>query len=346
MLIIITGILLRHKVCSRFFVFRNLLENLIGKRHFQKRRGRDQRGSFKETGGRLPVLHNSRKEKLDDLYFRLANYYRQAKFKIHGTICRKYQCLQKNSRLKGHHEGERCFIIGNSPSVNNQNLKLLRDETTFMVNRAFLHPDYEIIKPTYHVIVDPKLGTGEWDLDFLRQAQEKNSDVTFLLHADWYSMSRFEQVKRRYNIYWLLQTLDPIPNTRKMFCDLTRITYSMYVVEQAITAAMYMGFKDIYFTGVEGNGLFLLLQEQASHFYGKNQEDSTKVTDPIELSRALAHKSRWIRSWYYLSLFAEQHGHNIVNLTDGGILNMFKRDQFENVVLRNRLEAKTDISEG
>ena len=36
-----------------------------------------------------------------------------------------------------------------------------------MVNRSFDHPDYETIQPNYHIIVDSKLASGVWPLDYI-----------------------------------------------------------------------------------------------------------------------------------------------------------------------------------
>ncbi|MFC1997368.1 6-hydroxymethylpterin diphosphokinase MptE-like protein [Chloroflexota bacterium] len=40
--------------------------------------------------------------------------------------------------LRGKHRGERCFIIGNGPSLNNMDLSFLKKEITFGLNRIYL----------------------------------------------------------------------------------------------------------------------------------------------------------------------------------------------------------------
>jgi len=52
------------------------------------------------------------------------------------------ESIQNLKRFKDIHPGERCFIIGNGPSLKNTNLGLLRDEFTFGMNRIYLmYPD-------------------------------------------------------------------------------------------------------------------------------------------------------------------------------------------------------------
>jgi len=52
------------------------------------------------------------------------------------------ESIQNLKGFKDIHTGERCFIIGNGPSLKNTNLSLLRDEFTFGMNRIYLmYPD-------------------------------------------------------------------------------------------------------------------------------------------------------------------------------------------------------------
>ena len=97
---------------------------------------------------------------MDELIFELVNLGYRAHYVLKGGG--SGFGTTKNVELKDRHLGERCFVVGNGPSINSQNLRLLKDEMTFFVNRAFLLPDYEYIKPTYHIFIDPKLKTGEW----------------------------------------------------------------------------------------------------------------------------------------------------------------------------------------
>jgi len=40
-------------------------------------------------------------------------------------------------QFKNKHQGERCFILGNSPSLQEESLSLLKDETVFIVNKGY-----------------------------------------------------------------------------------------------------------------------------------------------------------------------------------------------------------------
>ena len=46
--------------------------------------------------------------------------------------------IQRILTLKDKHKGQRCFIIGNGPSLRNTDLTLLKNEITFGLNRIYL----------------------------------------------------------------------------------------------------------------------------------------------------------------------------------------------------------------
>ncbi len=263
---------------------------------------------------------------LDELFFELVNLVYRGRFFLKNG--RNLYDLRKNIELKNKHQNQRCFVVGNGPSLAKQDLRLIKGDVSFFVNRAFLIPECEYIQPNYHIIIDPKFGTVEWPLTFLDQIVEKNPEVTFLLNAQWRSLPQFKPYLR-FNIYWLNLELFFTRFTRRPI-DLTNINAGGAVVEIGILAAMYMGIKDIYLLGVDGNGLLYNLLGIDSHVYGTNPEDIGK--DMLTISKDLMFMSISFRRWMYLAAYCEQHQVNLVNATEGGILNIPKRAKYEKLV--------------
>lgn len=267
-------------------------------------------------------------EWLDALALESLNFKEEFFYLVNRCLGR-YKFLEVNTELKGRHDGQRCFIVGNGPSLASHDLSRLSAETVFMVNRAFLFPSYSVIQPKYHVIVDPKLATGQWPVDYLDQIIEANPKVTFLLNADWFYLPKFSRFKDRVPIYWLkTKRLSPrfIPGDK---IDLTKMTYSYFVVEQCITASIYMGFSPIYLLGYEGDGIAHLLLDDDSHFHGRDPDYANAT--PFDLSRAMYFNSRFIRVLYILAAYAAKHEVDLCNLTPRGVITMMRRDEFENV---------------
>lgn len=61
------------------------------------------------------------------------------------------------SAFRNKHVGERCFILGNGPSLNETDLSLLKNETVFACNGAFLLFDQIDWRPTYYTCVDSQV---------------------------------------------------------------------------------------------------------------------------------------------------------------------------------------------
>jgi len=55
--------------------------------------------------------------------------------------------IRRLTALKDKHRGERCFIIGNGPSLRNTDLSCLRNEYTFGMNRIYLISRKSGLKP-------------------------------------------------------------------------------------------------------------------------------------------------------------------------------------------------------
>ena len=81
--------------------------------------------------------------------FRLLTHYKPTA--VHFYLKHR-EVLRTNCQLKNRHIGERCFILCNGPSVNEQDVRPLRGETVFSVSNGYRHPDYQAISPKYHCI--------------------------------------------------------------------------------------------------------------------------------------------------------------------------------------------------
>ena len=269
------------------------------------------------------AIHNS----INNLF----NVFLWSRFYLEKFFFSRHSQLSRNIELKNIYYGQRCFVLGNGPSLNGQNIELLQDEVVFMVNRAFLDPRYSVIKPAYHVIIDDKLSTGEWPVTYLDDIVEQNPNVTFLLNSRWYDLEIFAQYKKKYRIYWIDQSLKLTRYSVSKTVDLTKITYGGFVVEQGIVSASYMGFSNIFITGVDGDGFANLLLDQKSHSYGVNNDDIEKFSSWQGVRQSLCSVCKWMLSWHYLDKYIKSNNSKIVNLTGRGIITMVSMDKFSNI---------------
>lgn len=163
------------------------------------------------------------------------------------------------TKFKGLHQGERCFIVGNGPSLNQMNLDKLGGEVVFGCNNLFLLFDRVGWRPKYYTCVDSRV------------LPDRAVDIESMLN-DHPEMVAFFPAMLKDNI----SEIDPIatrsvirPSRGRYFFReqpnaLNNLPYSMFsydiddVIVQPYTVsitmlqiAAYMGFSEIYLIGCD-----------------------------------------------------------------------------------------------
>lgn len=149
--------------------------------------------------------------------------------------------------LKNSHKGEKCFVIGNGPSLKVKDLEELHKKgiPTFATNRIFKIFDKTDWRPTYYVSEDILL---------MRDAQDviKNMPTNgrFIpINLQWY-----EGVDIPNADYFYIEYKDPMKETFGLSTDIPRcIRCRGTVTITCLQIAIYMGFSDIYLIGVDHN---------------------------------------------------------------------------------------------
>jgi predicted peroxiredoxin len=150
-------------------------------------------------------------------------------------------------KFKNLHSSKHCFIISSGPSLNDLNLEPLTRRLTFGLNRSFLTHE----KSYYHSAFDLRL----FDL---YPEQLRNSRYLFTLEDRPFGIP--------------LHLL----GVKGWSWNLEKGIYSGYTISYfALQLAVYMGFKEIYFLGLD-----LLNNKENTHFFGTDfhsiDHDSTE----------------------------------------------------------------------
>ena len=254
----------------------------------------------------------------------VVNFYSHFIFIIQN-IFGHYKFLKKNIEIKNIYENKRIIIIANAPSINNFDLKKAKNEVSIMVNRSFMHPDYEIIKPNFHIIVDPKLASGQWPLEYIDIVFKKNPNVKLILNANWYHLEKFKKFRENNNVYWVKSKFTSL-YFKKLNYNLCSIFSTLGVTGNAVSLASYLGSKKIYILGMELNGVIKMLNNEASHFNGKDIDyDQHSILD---WSRDLGHNARGLRYWYIFSETLKKNNIHLINLSNTGLFNFVPSEDF------------------
>lgn len=209
--------------------------------------------------------------------------------------------------------GEDLFIILNGPSLNTQDLFTLKGKNLMFVNRGFLHPLYKELQPKYHVFVDPKLAMGIWPIEWIDQIFDMCPGIRIVLPAAWHRLpifARFKDDKRVFWQYWQIPF------------------YVNGVSTNCFSYGISQGFNNIFFTGFDGNGCAydMIKQSESSHFYGADPELAHMTS--VQHISALYSTFLQLCDLIDFSKYCCKRGIKIYNLTNGGLLDMFPRRDF------------------
>lgn len=137
------------------------------------------------------------------------------------------------------HRGERCFIMGNGPSLSNTNFSLLKNEITFGLNRIYLLFDKMPFMPTYYVCINHLI---------LQQFGHEIQSLPMPKFVEWGSRHFFKGSKE---LFFLKYSLNPIVHFSKTI--LSPLSVGGTVTYIALQLAFFMGFEEVILIGVDHN---------------------------------------------------------------------------------------------
>lgn len=246
--------------------------------------------------------------------------------------------LTGNSKFKDIHRGSRCFILGSGHSIMTQDLTKLAGEIVMTQNHFHAHRDIAAIRPAYHVLIpkyQPKEFDGDWNVWFDSMEERLPSDTIFFLgtNTKYLIEKRSNMISRTFYIkagYWSILM-------KEARMDITRsIMHVPTVITECLTIAIYMGFSEIYLTGFDLNQIQLMKDRDNVRFYGNSPitaNQSEKNSEKDSGPSGLDWYSMWI-TWHQLNLLkneAELRKIKIINATNGGLLNMFDRVDYDSL---------------
>ena len=260
------------------------------------------------------------------ILLQLLNYNVLGFFRSHGMMHNNNSL--RLLELKDSHQGERCFLIGNGPSLNGDDLNLLQDEYTFGTNMVYKIFDKTNWRPSFHCVSDTiygsKLGLELSDMikaplfttkRTYRRMRKKPVDTTYI-HT-----IQSERYKVRGNIF--------------AYCMIKATVLSL-----AAEMAFHMGFKEIYLLGVDCTNP----HDKKGHFTDNYTTKEVAETDINRIKTRMKANTlttkqigehiidRSMEVYALLDEYSKKHGIRIYNATRGGNLEIFPRVKLEDVL--------------
>jgi hypothetical protein len=218
--------------------------------------------------------------------------------------------------LRNRHQGERCFIIGNGPSLTMNDLDKLEREVSFAANKIFLAFDNTRWRPRYYVVEDDNMIQQHY-----QQILRIRGSVKFV-NDRWKVLFRGDREVVWYP--WRSLSDDEFP---KFSGNPLETVYCGYMVTYiGLQLAYFLGFSRVYLVGVDFNYSLIYrgqnsIEHSADHPHDHFTADYFKPGE----TRYLPQLDRAERAMRCAKNFYEAHGRRIWNATRGGRLEVFDR---------------------
>lgn len=212
--------------------------------------------------------------------------------------------------FRDRHKGERCFLIGNGPSLGTLDLSRLEGELAFTVNRGYLAASFGLPKTPYYVITDP--------LTYAPYSEEvRRAPVGIRFYrADVCDLPEYRDALDR-------EPAVRVPFHRAPTMDegyfaedpTTGVFRGFTVLLDAAQLAFMMGFRQVYVIGCD-----LDYHQADTHVYGTGPIEQARL-DVMPIPKVLAAMS--VAAYAF-----ERHGRVFANAGVGGRLHTIPRVSF------------------
>ena len=245
----------------------------------------------------------------------------------HGILLTKND--HRVAALRDKHRGQRCFIIGNGPSLKIEDLDKLKDEVTFACNKIYLAFDQTAWRPTYYSVLD------------MLVAENNKSVINSLKLCKIFRDSVKPFFKDSEDIIWLKSIGMPIVDGYHEGRFSTNALKGVYggwtVIYPQIQLAFFMGIREIYLIGVDfsfdvpkstgrtcRSGEILEHQGENNHFHPEYRKPGETWTMPL--------LDLQYKSFLAANKTVKDHGGRILNASRITALDVFPCVDFDNVM--------------
>lgn len=288
-------------------------------------------------------------EKFLNLYYYLRNFGAAfIRFPLR-CLCKKnyYKIIHSNSRFKNLHEGERCFILGNGPSIKKEDLTCLKNEYVFVVNQCTRLPFIQEINPNYYICIDNTFFNIDENkpedrelLDTFIKLKDLSPELEcfFPIEEKAHFVEKFG-LDKLLNINYFQRGLSFHGKYKRDINYAGPVAGFGTVVHNAITLAIYMGFKEIYLLGCDNTGIVVTIKtalntvSDSEYAYSVSENEKKRMSKMIEGKFEEYCKAYYytVRDYRWLDGYCKKKGVELVNLSSETVIDSVKRSRLEKV---------------
>lgn len=264
--------------------------------------------------------------------------------------------IKKNKELKNLYRGQRCFVLGNGPSLNTEDLTQLQNEYVFTVNQCMRRSDFKDIKTNFHFWADPIFYNSDMSkaeniemLDVFRRVNAGNSNPKCFIPIAGKKFVLENHLDKIADFYYFYPSQAMYPGMKKDFKFESNAPAFGTVVQYCIAMAIYMGFTQIYVLGIDGTGIITninsALKNDVSKSYGYEMtlNEKKRLQAMMENSSIEAFVRTYLQElvgYRYLREYCEKRGIELVNCSSHSAIQALPKRSLESVLKNNENDQK------
>lgn len=299
----------------------------------------------------IDIIFKEMRIKLLKLLDEISNFKWDIVFLLKKTLNLEFKTiLNLNKKLVGNHEGERCFIVGNGPSLKQMNIDYLHDEIVFTVNNIMSNRSiYEKLNSDYHILIDSgysKLNLNFKDdiitRDLLKKINYETKKPVCILNFDGklafdkYDLDDLDK-------YYLYQHRNMTESYSHKINLCANLPSSQNVIQAAIFSAISMGIKKIYLIGCDMTSIFLnfksdsdgnvtIAEDNHAYEYTDNEKKRLlKDYNILDNEKVLHDYAKTFTIFKQIKKYCERNNIEVFNSSIGGGLDVFDRVKFSSL---------------
>jgi len=270
---------------------------------------------------------------------------------IDGKLATKFnysnEAIAKIKSLENRYFGDRCFILGNGPSLNQTDLSYLKNEVSIASSGIFHLFKENNYRPTYYTVVD-FIFAQQYAKIIDRVIQSDNITGILLNSLKKYIQGDDSTIWVNFLPTWVhghysqytqenMEMNRENPLLPEFSEDLVRGIHDAGTVTYVnLQLALYMGFKEIYLIGVDHNyHIEKTIQTQDEDILISDYEVDPNHFSPNYTPKghkmAVPRVSIMESAYYKARKVAESQGVNIYDATKGGHLRVYQKVDYDSL---------------
>jgi hypothetical protein len=184
--------------------------------------------------------------------------------------------LRNNYRLKNFNEKDNAVFIANGPSLKRLNIEDIEGHDMIVCNDFYLHKSFKHLNIKFYINLDP---TVKWIQNIKHLISQGDfEDITLVLTSRVRLEIETDEVFKRTKVFYV----SPYGETKvlnRFFIDITKpIIHIRNITQFIMIFTNYIGYKNVFFIGVDMNHLSYKTKSDHPHFYS-NKENVSLVPD-------------------------------------------------------------------